>query len=273
MSESSPKSSGKTHRPVRGKGRRYPVEISCVAWIDLLGYGEMLKQVAFDPTNPLAQNAVNRLRSFQMVVASFGSRDFPCMPINDGAAFFKDLSPRTNNVTYDFLESAIGAYQHVNRVEAEHQFPGARMIIAVGPRMRIAGVVQPDSEHKRSIFARVKEGTVSIDQAIHEAFSSSPIAGFVPQLQANFAFTKAYCADEAGSEAGLGGNRCYVDLNLFEEALPPWISFARTQCWSMPGMSAIFGELSNFSKQIVGHARIPGILDALEIAHRLNVRY
>jgi hypothetical protein len=211
----------KSHKqqPKRAKGKRYPIEISCVAWIDLLGYGAMLREVAFDPSHPQAEAAVDRLKNFQRIIASFAKKDFPAMPINDGTVFFHDLSPRTNVVTYLFFERAIEVFEKINVLEHGQGYPGARMVIAVGPRMRISGVASGDMGHKKSIFQRVQEGIITADQAIHEAFRSGPIAGFVPQLQANFAFTKAYLADDAGSRAGLGGARCYIDLSIFGECL------------------------------------------------------
>lgn len=242
-----------------------------MAWMDLLGYGAMLKEVAFDPSHPGAEAAVDRLKTFQGAVASFASKDFPVMPINDGTAFFHDLSPRTNIVTYEFIERAIEVFEKVNALERKQAQPGARMVIAVGPRMRISGVVKGDMGHKRSIFRRVNDGIITSQQAIHEAFRSSPIAGFVPQLQANFAFTKAYCADQSGSKAGIGGNHCYIDLCLLDDPLPRWITFNRTQIWSMDGMSATFGELAQFERQFGRHKRVVGILDALQIAERLGI--
>jgi hypothetical protein len=229
--------------PNRAKGKRYPVEISCVAWIDLLGYGAMLRDVAFDPTHIQAEAAVDRLKKFQRVVASFATKDFPAMPINDGSAFFHDLSPRTHLVTYEFLKRAIEVFEKVNLLDHTDGHPGARMVIAVGPRMRISGVASGDVGHRESIFQRVKDGVSTAEQAIHEAFRSGHIAGFVPQPQANFAFTKAYLADESGSRAGLGGATCYIDLSLFDDPIPDWISFTRTQSWSTGGMSATFGQL------------------------------
>jgi hypothetical protein len=239
--------------------------------MDLLGYGAMLKQVGFDPSHPQAEAAIDRLKTFQTVIASFATKHFPAMPINDGVAFFHDLSPRTNLVTYEFLEQAINVHKAVNELEEQKGQPGARMVIAVGARMRISGVVRGDLGHKKSIFKRVNDGVINADQAVHEAFRSGPIAGFVPQLQANFAFTKAYCADDSGGSAGLGGNRCYVDLCLFNDPHPSWITFSRKQSWSMDGMETTFGELKDFKRQIGRHNEVDGILNALEIAERLGI--
>jgi hypothetical protein len=257
----------------RGKGRRYPIEISCIAWIDLLGYGAMLRDVGFDPSDPRAEIAVDRLKKFQRVVASFAYKHFPAMPINDGTAFFHDLSPRTNFVTYRCLERAIDVFEKINELDQAEGHPGARMVIAVGPRMRISGVAINDMGHKQSIFQRVQDGIITAEQAIHEAFRSGPIAGFVPQLQANFAFTKAYLSDDAGSRAGLGGAKCYIDLSFFDKPIPDWISFARMQCWFTPGMSATFGELRSIDRDGARRVKYDGILNSVEIAKRLSIKY
>ncbi len=260
-------------QPKRAKGKRYPVEISCVAWIDLLGYGAMLRDVAFDPSHPQAEAAVDRLKNFQRIISSFAKKDFPAMPINDGTVFFRDLSPRAHAVTYVFLERAIEVFEKINALEHSQEYPGARMIIAVGPRMRISGVASGDVDHKKSIFQRVQDGIITTEQAIHEAFRSGPIAGFVPQLQANFAFTKAYLADDAGSRAGLGGAKCYIDLSMFEDPIPHWISFARMQYWFTGGMSATFGEFQNLDRDAADRIRFNGILNSVEIAQRLSISY
>jgi hypothetical protein len=264
---------GKPHQPSRAKGRRYPVEISAVAWMDLLGYGSMLRDVAFDPSHPQAQAAVDRLKQFQRIAASFATKHFPAMPINDATAFFHDLTPRTNAVTYEFLTRSIQVFEKVNKVELSQGHPGARMIIAVGPRMRISGVAMGDLGHKKSIFERVQNGIITTEQAIHEAFRSGPIAGFVPQLQANFAFTKAYLADEMGSKVGLGGANCYIDLCIFSEKPPDWVRFRRTQPWSSRGMSTTFGEFDSLDRLKAQQTRFEGLLNAIEIADSLSIAY
>ena len=257
--------------PARAKGRRYPVEISCVAWMDLLGYGAMLEEVAFDPSNDQAEAAIDRLQLFQKTVSKAARRDFPAMLINDGVAFFRDLSPRSHTVSYVFLERAISIFDDVNRVEREKSYPGARLIIAVGPRMRMEGVIRDDDIHKESILARLRKETISAIQAVHEAFRSGPIAGFVPALQANFAFTKAYLADAAGTKGELGGPQCYIDLALFGGEVPEWLKLSRMQRWSGKGLSAIFGELKSIDREAAKTVSFQGALDAVAVSRHLGI--
>jgi hypothetical protein len=219
----------------------------------------MLREARFNPNDPKAKQAVGRMRAFHRTVAAAASRYFPAMPINDGAAFFRDLSERTRSVTYDFLQQAIQIYQTVNEVDKKGGSPGARMIIGAGFRLRSQGVLKMSPGYKENIFSRVESGKISVTQAVHEAFRNRPVCGFVPELQANFAFTKAFLADEDGSRAGLGGATCYIDLALFEKELPHWIKFSRQIEWSTPGMSATFGEFSSIDTVAAGASSHKGI--------------
>ena len=58
------------------------------------------------------------------------------------------------------------------------------------------------------------------DQAIREASRIDLSFDVLPQLQANFAFTKAYVAESDGKGGGLVGANCFVDLVLFRDPPP-----------------------------------------------------
>lgn len=254
----------------RAKGRRYPIEIACVAWADLLGYGAMLEAARFDPQDPRTKTAIDRLKTFQRTAVKAAHRVFPAMPINDGVAYFTDLSPRTASVTADFLTRAIRAHAEINSIDQSAGYPGARMVIAAGPRVRVGRPKRSES-HLASIFRRLGEGVISTTQAIQEAFISGPIAGFVPALQANFAFSRAYLANEAGTRAGLGGPNCYVDLAAFEEPPPQWIRFRRRQVWNDRGLDVSFGELEGADWKMAGRLGFAGVLAGAAIAASLGV--
>ena len=176
--------------PPESKSKRYAIELSCVAWMDLLGYGAMLQQAQFNPNDKRAVLAIRRLKDFQQTVMQHAHAVFPAMPINDGVAYFADLTRRSTSKTADFLRRSIEAYQAVNEVEKAAGYPGARMVLALGPRARI-GRPRRAPGHLENILARLNQGLITDVQAINEAFKAGPIAGFVPQLQANFAFTRA----------------------------------------------------------------------------------
>jgi len=241
--------------------------------MDLLGYGSMLSASGFNPSSSEAQAAVERLEYFQQNATKVSHRVFQAMPINDGVAYFKDLSPRSNSVTADFLKRSIDAYQLVNGIDLAQGNPGARMVIAAGPRLRINEVVKHSKGYLSNIFKRLALKKITIKQAINEAFYSSPIAGFVPHLQANFAFTRAYLADESGSRYGIGGPNCYISMDFFNVPIPQWIKFKRIQPWELKGLRCEFGELEIIDWELAGRNKHSGIRNSLEIANSLGIKY
>ena len=54
----------------------------------------------------------------------------------------------------------------------------------------------------------------------------------VPELQANFTFTRAYVAELTGSAGGLQGTNFFVDLSIFDRPIPDWIELGPTIDWS-----------------------------------------
>lgn len=89
------------HPKVR-KGAVRRIEVGAVGWLDLLGYGSMLSPVSFDPSHEKAQEAILRLNNFHEFSANFSNRYLKMLAMNDGVITFRDMSPRTNSVTYDF---------------------------------------------------------------------------------------------------------------------------------------------------------------------------
>jgi hypothetical protein len=215
---SGPSSKG---RPVISKGLRFPFQVSVACWVDLLGYGRMIAQASFNPLHPKAKDALRRLRQFHKIVADHSARNFPTLVMNDGAVAYRDLSFRSRSVTHDFFMRAWDLFADI-KAQDDRTFgcPGARVVLACGFRMRgrRAGIDVADI-HFRSIVNRLQEGEITADQAVHEAASIHPKFDIVPQLQANFAFAKAYVAEQSGSQGGLPGSNFYVDLLLFEHLL------------------------------------------------------
>lgn len=253
------------------KSAKNPIEISCVAWIDLLGYGAMLQEAKFDPSHPSAVTAITRLEKFHQTLATSAFKFLPFLPLNDGAASHRDLSPRTRGVTYDFLQRAWQVHQEVNRIDQSLDHPGARTVIAVGARVRTLQNQMHDLPQCQDLIEQVSIGTMSPSQAIHEAFRyRSPLSEF-SELHANFALSKAYLADHSGSKAGLGGPHCYVDLAIFSKALPSWVEFSSIVPWAEHGFHAEFGLLNDLLRKKAGAVKHTGILDARQIALRLGI--
>jgi hypothetical protein len=234
-----------TPRLSQARQRREPYKIAGAAWMDLIGYGTALGDAAFNPSDPRARVAEDRLHRFHVAASDGAHSRFPVMLVNDAAIFFRDLSFRAISVTYDFLFRCISAWQHVNALESKLGHPGARMVIAVAIRIDRERVFKVAERHLERILQRLAANEISTTHAVHEAFRSQPIAGFVPALQSNFAFTKAYLAENSGTKGGLPGSSCYIDMAFFENRPPTWIRFKRIIKWSQRGISATFAELDS----------------------------
>jgi hypothetical protein len=265
----------KPSRPKQSKakqGAKRNYEVAIVSWIDLLGYGAMLREAAFNPSDPRSVAAVERLRKFHETLAAHADRVFPIFPINDGGVAFRDLSTRGPSVSADFLQRSTTLFATVNQRDQSDGYPGARMTIAIGARIRGQPNLGLDLAKRRNILLRFRNGSIDAEEAIFEAFKSRPIYGFVAELQANFAFTRAYLADNDGSAAGLGGSRCYIDTQPFDDPPPEWISFQRLIPWSTPGMSTVFGELDALNRPLAGAQKHSGIRDGMKIAEALGLK-
>ena len=253
------------------KGARRAVEVACVAWIDLLGYGAQLKECGFDPTSTAAQSAIERLQGFHLAVASQTTRGFFAFVMNDGAVMYRDLSPRTNSVTSEFVIRAVGLHEHVNRVDHASGFPGARMVVAAGFRVRSRAKPVP-SGVGAAIVRRLDDGKISVKSAIREALWARPVFGEVPELQGNFAFTKAFVADHDGSRVGLVGPCCYVDMALFSSPHPEWLQVSKLIPWRNErlGLEAQFGLVEGIDRAKARATGERGVLDAFALARRLS---
>jgi len=233
----------------------------------------MIAEADFNPLHPNAALALSRLRRFHQIVASHSARYFPTLVVNDGAAAYRDLSLRSRAPTRDFLMRAWRLFNSIKKDENEHGFPGARMVLAAGFRMRgrRAGI---DSTTKQfeSVMRRYQSGDITAKQAISEAASVKRSFDIVPQLQANFAFSKAYVAERSGTKGGLGGANFFVDLALFETPTLAWIEKGETVAWSdeQLHMTASFApvlDLPHF-KHVEGGPL--GIRDGLQVAQYLT---
>lgn len=256
-------------RTAKGQVRKY--ETCCVAWLDLLGYGTQLREVDYDPTEPKAVSALERLHAFHVVIGQHSCRLLPSLVLNDGAIFFRDLSPRSRSVTWDFLKRCIALFEAVRDREFERELPGARMVIGAGFRVRREGVSRSaNDELGNVILKKLERSEISAVQAVKEALYSRPHFDILPEIQANFALTKAYLADLSGKDGGLPGANCYIDLSMFRDPVPPWITFSRTIAWSYRGMAAEFGQLSSYDHKLAAKVRGEGTLDGWQVAKCLS---
>jgi hypothetical protein len=94
----------------------------------------------------------------------------------------------------------------------------------------------------------------------------------VPQLQANFAFTRAYVADSVGAAGGLKGPSFFIDSSLFEFDTLPWIRFGDPIRWSHErlGLRAIFLPVIEFPAMSHPSGGPIGLRDGLQVAQQLT---
>ena len=202
-------------------------------------------------------------------------RAFNVLVMNDGAVAFRDLSPRSRSVTADFLQRAWSLHQDINRHDMNDGFPGSRMVVAAGFRVRMRNIVNHGTKYD-NIKERRQARTISEEQAIAEALRARPHFGVIPELEANFAFTKAYLVDqnkkdnENDKKGRFPGPAMYVDAALFDEGIPDWITVCRKIPWEYPGLTGTFLQIEGLDRKRAGQFNHAGILNSFEIASRLG---
>ncbi|WP_291285171.1 hypothetical protein [Flavobacterium sp.] len=252
------------------KGSNRKIEISICAWTDLLGYGSMLFESQFDPTVDLSKKAIERLELFHSTASKHSHQRFNIYALNDGLICQRDISPRTRSVTCDFIKRVIKLHNDINLVDKEAGFFGARTIIAAGFRMRSESKIIVESGIKKVLLKQLEEGTLTPVEAIHMAMKARPYFGIVPELQANFAFTKAYLVDSEGTKGGFGGPNCYIDLSIFKNPLPDFITFSEYVNWNSNGLWGKFGKLEKFESNKAHLNKDMGFLSGFEIAENIT---
>lgn len=258
--------------PKSSMGSRRVVETSAVVWMDLLGYGSMLRDAGFDPTEEIAQTAVERLNSFQDCVADHSSKLMPSVVMNDGAIIYRDLSPRSRSVTYDFLTSAWRLHNEINRNEQQKGYPGIRSVIAAGFRVRRKSnrsdhLINGIGEH---LLKQSESGEISVKQAIYTALNIRSTFDLTSELQANFAFTKAYLAESSGTKGGFIGPNMFVDHAFLSSPPPDWLELGNKVDWKTDGMESSFYPIVDIDAGMAGRCNHEGILDAFEVAENIS---
>lgn len=254
-------------------GSKRAIEVAICYWVDLLGYGSMLKDVEFNPLSDNSKISVDRLKSFHNIIRNNSkAKIFNSLALNDGAIFYRDLSPRSKSVTFDFLNRAYKVHKSINEQEKELGLPGCRSVVAVGFRVRDKNYVKDDLKNGigQYLIEQVKSNTMSSEEAILKALAIKPCYDVIPDLQANFAFTKAYLADDAGSKGGFEGNNFFVDSSIFSDVIPNFIKVSEvTSKLDIKGLDQPFFKVLEFENFAINHVN-KELLDAFEVAERLT---
>jgi hypothetical protein len=264
----------RTREPAIRKGGRnsLPFKVAIVGWIDLLGYGDMIADVDYNPIANQAKKPITRLRAFHRIVAEHSTRNFRTLVLNDGAVAYRDLSMRGSANTVDFFCRAWDLYDAVQSSETRNGFAGARMVVAPGLRAKGSRrAIDYTSGHLDSILRRMADGTISADQAVREAAAIEKYFDVLPQLQANFAFSKAYIAEQSGEKFGLKGPAFYVDNMIFDGAKPDWIDADEPIDWKMPKyrLEATFHPVRGALRPKGSLGEILGFRDGIGVATQI----
>lgn len=254
------------------KGEKRGIEVAASLWVDLLGYGAMLEKAQWDPTSEEATIAVERIVRFQNLVSKHSNRHFPTFVMNDGAIAFRDMSPRSRGVTFDFLKRSIDLHREINELDTGAGHAGARAVLAVGFRVRrhVNYTSRLQNGEGKTIKEKLAAGVIHGEQAINHALMARHHADSTPELQHNYAMTKAYLVDAGGSKMGFGGPNLFVDLNLFRGEPPAWISFSNKTAWEARGMQGSFGTFAELDRLAANATKFPEVRDAFEIAEALS---
>lgn len=256
----------------KGGAKSIPFKVAIVGWIDLLGYGEMISDVGYNPIASQAKKPISRLRAFHRIVAEHSTRNFRTLVLNDGAVAYRDLSLRGSANTVDFFCRAWDLFEAVNSLETRNGFPGARMVVAPGLRAKGSRrAIDYTSGHLDSILRRMADGTISADQAVREAATIQKYFDVLPQLQANFAFSNAYIAEQGGRKFGLGGPAFYVDDMIFDGTKPDWIDGDEPIEWEMPKykLATTFHPVRGARRPKGSLGEIPGFCDGIGVATQI----
>lgn len=266
----------RTNHPAisRTRAGALPFCISASAWVDLLGYGSMIGDAGLNPVDERAKTAVTRLRAFHRIIAEHSGRYYRTLVINDGAVAYRDLSLRDNGVTHDFLQRSHALFEAIADMEGRNGWPGARMVLGLGFRARGSRRGIDDAERRVDrILGQMRAGEIGAEEAVRQAASIQRYSDGIPQLQANFAFTRSYVADAAGSRVGLGGPKMFVDTAMFQDDSPPsWvrcdapIPFEDKRLNIQCGFVAVTGLCAPGK---IGD-KIPGLRDGLEIGDAIS---
>lgn len=261
----------------RARAGALPFCISASAWIDLLGYGSMIAEAGLNPVDDQAKMAISRLRAFHRVVAEHSGRYFRTLVINDGAVVYRDLSLRDDGVTHDFLQRSHRLFRAIAEVEQQNEWPGARMVVGLGFRAKGSRRGINDTERRVSnILNQLAAGEIEAEEAVRKAASIQNYSDGIPQLQANFAFTRAYVADAGGSRVGLGGANMFVDLAMFkDDVAPSWVECGGSIPFNDERLNieCKFIPVTDLRPPGKINDRIPGLRDGLEIGEAIAPTY
>jgi hypothetical protein len=206
------------------------VSVSC--WFDLYRYGSSLNEASFDPSHALAALPIARLSAFQKIVRAHSEGGFPTLVLNDGAVAYADVGSVRRDKLWKFIERCAALFDAATLADRNSDGHGLRAVIALGLRRRgrADGIRAQETAHFEIIDDLVA-GRIDGVEAKERARRVRRVFDIVPQLQANFAFTRAYLAETSGSKGGFDPGNLYLDARAFRGDIPAWFGAGQPVSW------------------------------------------
>ena len=256
----------------RSVASRAPAIVAIACWFDLLDYGRMIDEAGFDPAHVKARRPIARLRAFQRIVAKHSSGGFPTLVMNDGAVAYSNVEQVRSDKVWRFIQRCWLLYGEATRTDTRNGGPGLRAVIAVGLRAKGSnrGILAQD-EAIATIIDDLDAGRISREDALAEARKVRRVFDIVPQLQANFAFTRAYEAEQCGTKAGFPGPNLFLDLTVFKDGVPPWMTSGPANLWKAKkaSLSTAFIAITNM-EEVPADAAHAAFRTGRELLHVLS---
>jgi hypothetical protein len=192
----------------------------------------MIEAAGFDPTHANAKRPIARLRAFHRIVAKHSSSGFPTLVMNDGAIAYSNVERVRSDKVWRFIERCWALYGEATLTDRRNGGPGLRAVIAVGLRAKGSSRgIAAQEDAIATIIDDLAAGRISGTDARAEARKVRRVFDIVPQLQANFAFTRAYEAEQAGTKGGFPGPNLFLDVAVFNQGVPAWIKSGPSKPW------------------------------------------
>lgn len=215
----------------RKPGSLEPI-VSVACWFDLYRYGSMMNAAGFDPFHAEARRPIERLRAFQRIVCDHSEGGFPTLVLNDGAVAYADIGLVRTDKLWKFIKRCGDLFDAATVSDQRNGGDGLRAVIALGLRRRGRGDgIRAQQSEYSTIIDDLAAKIIDRDEAKERAKRVRRVFDIVPQLQANFAFTRAYLAETSGSKGGLSPGKLYLDIRVFRHGIPSWAHAGEPVSW------------------------------------------
>jgi hypothetical protein len=200
------------HQMIEAVGPHKVSECVC-GWSDLLGFGTPFRESNWKLSEEQWTKVANRLQAAYSLHCKRPPMlgDYMLM-LNDGVVrtrLVQDDSPLFLLALW--MRDIIWTHIDINQLEEGNALPGTRSVVTSGEHAHYAfHEVRVDDLVLN--YTRAQSGMSKIGE-----MTGNPVVISNPaQLQMNTAFSKAFLLDEAGSKAGLKGNRFFIDRSFLD---------------------------------------------------------